>query len=168
MEFVLLLSGEEDYSYQLAFGCYEIGASYADWNAELLSVFLVFGHFFLIAHLYYRCPLVYKRIFVYFVGSSMHASQPVCFFDHRHRLPGQSTFIDKCTSLEDNPLERYLDGIFQENHISRNNIDRRYLFDNSISQSTDGNLVIGHCKYFVVELYHLVEIDDDSYDEYYQ
>ena len=98
----------------------------------------------------------------------MHASQSIRFLDHRHRLAGQGTFIDKCTSLKDNSFERYFDGIFQENHIPRNNINRRYLLDHSVSQGTDRNLVVGHCKYFVVELHHLVKVDNDSYYEDHQ
>ena len=40
------------------------------------------------------------------------------------------------------------------------------MFDGSVSQDVDGDLIEGHAKDFVVELYHLMQVDDDSDEEY--
>ena len=95
----------------------------------------------------------------------MHSAESVSFLDNGDRLPSQGTLVDKGTSLENDAFEGQFDGVFEEDDIPRDDVNGGDGLDVAVSEDVDGYLVEGHRKDLVVELHHLVQIDDHANQE---
>lgn len=156
LEFILLFSGEGDDTNKLAFQSREVSPDDANRNSVGLSEVLEFIHFLFHVDLNDCCSLEDISAFIEFNCEIGVLVLNVSFFDDRYRLTCKCTFIDECWALENDGFEGEFDGVFEENYVSWDDIDRGDLHDRITSEDIDRNVVVSHVEDFLIELSDLV------------
>ena len=68
----------------------------------------------------------------------------VSLFDDGDRLTSQGALIDEGAAFDDDSLEGYLHGVFEEDDVSGNDVNGGNLNDFAVSEDVHLNLIEGH------------------------